>query len=55
LPVKSPWLNAMEPTWVHGKRAIAEPERKLTAQEVKERVSVYYGCEHMGPLKQNVA
>jgi transposase len=55
LPVKSPWLNAIEPKWVHGKKAIAEPQRKLTAQEVKDRVSVYYGCEHVEPLTQKVA
>ena len=55
LPVKSPWLNAIEPKWVHGKKAIAEPERKLTATEVKDRVYVHYGCEHVEPLKQKVA
>lgn len=55
LPVKSPWLNAIEPKWVHGKKAIAEPERKLTAQEVKDRVHRYYGCEQVEPLKQKVA
>jgi transposase len=55
LPVKSPWLNPIEPKWAHGKRAIAEPERKLTAQEVKDRVYVYYGCEQVEPLKQQVA
>ena len=55
LPVKSPWLNAIEPKWVHGKKAITEPERKLTAQEVQDRVSVYYRCEHVEPLKQKVA
>jgi transposase len=55
LPVKSPWLNAIEPKWVHGKKAIAEPERKLTAQEVKDRACVYYRCEHMEPLIQKVA
>jgi len=27
LPVKSPWLNPIEPRWGHGKRAIIEPER----------------------------
>jgi len=26
LPVKAPWLNAIEPKWVHGKRAIVEPD-----------------------------
>lgn len=55
LPVKSPWLNAIEPKWVHGKRAIGEPERKLTAQEVKDRVVLYYGCEPVEPLTQKVA
>jgi hypothetical protein len=34
LPIKAPWLNAIEPKWAHGKRAIIEPEGKLTAVEV---------------------
>jgi transposase len=55
LPVKSPWLNAIEPKWAQGKKAIAEPQRKLTAQEVKCRVCVYYRCEQVEPLKQLVA
>jgi transposase len=55
LPVKSPWLNAIEPKWVHGKKAIAEPERKLTAQEIQDRACIYYGCEHVEPLIQKVA
>jgi len=55
LPVKSPWLNAIEPKWAHGKKAIAEPERKLAAQEIKDRVCVYYHCEQVDPLKQKVA
>lgn len=55
LPIKSPWLNAIEPKWVHGKKAIAEPERKLTAQETKDRVCDYYGCHPAKPLKQKVA
>jgi hypothetical protein len=44
LPSKSPWLNPIEPKWGHGKRAIMEPARVLTAQEVAERVCAYYGC-----------
>jgi DDE superfamily endonuclease len=44
LPSKSPWLNPIEPKWVHGKRAVVEPTRVLTAQEVTERVCAYYGC-----------
>ncbi len=55
LPVKAPWLNAIEPKWVHGKRAIVEPDRKLTAAEVAERVCGYYGCELLDRLSQQVA
>ena len=39
LPVKAPWLNAIEPKWVHGKRAIIQPDRKLTAAEVVEYIA----------------
>jgi hypothetical protein len=46
LPSQSPWLNPIEPTWVHGKRAPLEPARVLTAQEVADRVCAYYGCAH---------
>ena len=55
LPSKSPWLNAIEPKWMHGKKAIAEPERVLTAAEIRERICTYYGCEQPEPLIQNVA
>ena len=46
LPVKSPWLNPIEPHWVHGKRRIVEPERTLSAQELADRVCALFGCEH---------
>jgi DDE superfamily endonuclease len=52
LPVKSPWLNPIEPKWAHGKKAIVEPERVLAASEVRTRVCDYYGCEHLEPLTQ---
>ena len=55
LPSKSPWLNAIEPKWVHGKKAITEPERMLTAQETKDRIYDYYGTKPVKPLKQKVA
>lgn len=45
LPVKSPWLNAIEAKWVHAKRAIVEPINVLTADELKQRVCEYFGCE----------
>jgi hypothetical protein len=50
LPVKAPWRNAIEPKWVHGKRAVVEPDRKLTADELRQRVCDYYGCQRHPPL-----
>jgi DDE superfamily endonuclease len=55
LPSKSPWLNRIEPKWVHGKRAIAEPARKLTGEETRQRICAYYHCELLAPLAQKVA
>jgi DDE superfamily endonuclease len=42
LPRTSPWLNSIEPKWVHGKRAVSEPVRTLTAAELRQRVCAYY-------------
>ena len=55
LPSKSPWLNNIEPKWVHGKRAVVEPERKLMASELKQRLCDYYACELLEPIAQHVA
>jgi len=44
LPSKSPWLNAIEAKWAHGKRRVAEPARLLTAAELEERVCAALGC-----------
>lgn len=46
LPVKSPWLNPIEPKWVHAKRRIVEPDRTLSAQELADRVCATFGCDH---------
>jgi DDE superfamily endonuclease len=46
LPVKSPWLNPIEPKWGHGKRAIIEPARLLSAQEVADRVCAHFDGAH---------
>ena len=57
LPVKSPWLNPIEPKWLHGKRWIVEPARLLSADEIAERVCAGFGCiheEHLS-LPQEVA
>lgn len=50
LPVKAPWLNAIEPKWVHGKRAVVEPNRKLTADELRQRACDYFGCPNDPPM-----
>lgn len=54
LPVKSPKLNAIEPKWIHAKRAIVEPQRKLTATEIKTRVCDYFDCPLLKPLAKKV-
>jgi hypothetical protein len=46
LPIKSPWLNSMEPKWVYGKRKVVEPEGLLTAHELAERVCLVFDCPH---------
>jgi transposase len=46
LPIKSPWLNPIEPKWIHGKRKVAESGRLLTAQELRDRVCAHFGCQH---------
>ena len=54
LPSRSPWLNPIEPKWVHGKRAVVEPERKLTAAELQQRLCDHYRCPLLEPLAQQV-
>ncbi len=57
LPKKSPWLNAIEPKWVHGKRKVVEADGLLGAYELAERVCRVFGCPHHDHLSvtQNVA
>ena len=43
LPKKSPWLNPIEPMWIHGKRRVVEPERVLSPHEIVERVCATFG------------
>lgn len=38
LPSKSPWLNPMEPIWLHTKRKVAEPDGPLSVNVLKERL-----------------
>jgi transposase len=55
LPIKSPWLNRLEPHWVHAKRAVVELNRILTTVELIERICAYFNCEHVGHLHQTIA
>lgn len=50
LPVKSPWLNPIEPKWVHGKRRIVEPHAILSRQSLADRVSAAFNCQHLDHL-----
>ena len=55
LPSRSPWLNPIEPRWAHGKRAVVEPNRKLTGQELRQRLCDHYRCPLVEPLAQQAA
>lgn len=55
LPIKSPWLNPIEPRWVHAKRAIVEPLRVLSIDELIDRICLYFACKRLEPIKQKAA
>lgn len=57
LPKRSPWLNPIEPKWVHGKRKVVEADGLLGAYELAERVCRIFDCPHYEHLTvpQNVA
>ena len=42
LPKKSPWLNPIEPMWIHAKRKVVEPDKPLTVTELVRRVSAVF-------------
>jgi hypothetical protein len=50
LPSKSPWLNPIEPKWVHGKQRIVEPARLLPTDELETRVYDALGADHADHL-----
>lgn len=50
LPIKSPWLNPIEPHWVHAKRRVVEPDATLSAFELAERVCATFDCRHESHL-----
>ena len=59
LPIKSPWLNPIEPKWVHSKRKVLEPDRTLSTQELADRVCAVFSCSHEPhlslPVTENVS
>ena len=55
LPIKSPWLNPIEPKWVHGKRRVVEPARLLSAAELRARVCAAFDCPDQDLLGLPVA
>ena len=42
LPSKSPWLNPMEPIWLHAKRKVVEPDGHLSVKVLKERLCTHF-------------
>lgn len=55
LPTKSPWLNTIEAKWKHGKEAIVEPTRVLSAAEIEARVCSYFAATPQPRLVQQMA
>ena len=50
LPIKSPWLNPIEPKWTHGKRRAVQPARLLPPEELEHRVYAALGADHTDRL-----
>ena len=48
LPTQSPWLNPIEPKWVHGKRSECRRAQRggLSAKQMAERICAYFGCSY---------
>jgi len=45
LPLKSPWLNPIEPCWVHAKRAVCEPDGDLSSTELRRRLCAHFNTQ----------
>jgi hypothetical protein len=46
LPTKSPWLNPIEPRWLHTKRRVLEADGGLTLRDLADRVCATLGATH---------
>lgn len=45
LPIKSPWLNPIEPRWLHARRRVLDPDRLLSATELEQRICDLFACQ----------
>jgi transposase len=50
LPSKSPWLNPIEPKWLHAKRAVASFDSLLSIQHLADRVYAHFNIPSLPPL-----
>jgi hypothetical protein len=50
LPSRSPWLNPIEPHWVHAKRKVVEPGRLLGSYELADRACAVFHSPHYDHL-----
>lgn len=55
LPTKSPWLNPIEPKWLHGKRNVAEPGETLDEVELMARVYEHFDAPAQSMLSTKVS
>lgn len=55
LPIKSPWLNPIEPHWVHAKRAVVEPGCLMSKADLISRICAYFNCKYVEHLQQVIA
>ena len=42
LPIKSPWLNPIEPRWRHAKRKVCQPHGELTPTILRTRLCAHF-------------
>ena len=45
LPKKSPWLNSIEPCWIHARRKVCEPDGDLSPPELKRRLPAHFHAD----------
>ena len=52
LPIKSPWLNPIEPYWGHAKRRVCEPSGQLSVAELRRRIRAQFKALTLDDLLQ---